>query len=113
MTADVYVYLIVRKWTVEPKRPGRPGIMGGDRVAYPAHGHGESGVGLHAHPGGAEEPGPRRGPEYGRQGAKANVSRPPRTARRPGGRSCGLTGVRSLGADFFTTEVWTPRGLVT
>src|SRR5437867_2141168 len=41
-----------------PLRPDRP------------DGYGESGVGLHAHPGGAEEPGPWGGPEYGRQGAQ-------------------------------------------
>src|SRR5262249_14873514 len=42
----------------------------GDLLAHSAHGLGESGVGLRAHPGCAEEPGPPRGPEYGRQGAQ-------------------------------------------
>jgi putative transposase len=38
---------------------------------------------------------------------------PRRTGRPPGERSCGLTGARSRAPTFFTTEVWTPRGLTT
>jgi hypothetical protein len=49
-------------------RPSRD--HAGDLVAHSADGHRESGVGLHAHPGGAEEPGPRRGQEHGGQGAQ-------------------------------------------
>src|SRR2546422_5794703 len=67
-------HLIARKWTFTPKRrPSRD--PEGDLVAHSADGHGESGVGLHAHPGGAEEPGPWRGPEHGRQGPETQRDR--------------------------------------
>ena len=84
-----------------------------DSASGPADGDGESELGLHAHSGGAEERGPSRGsihdcghPEGRRHSTQwraadhlAHVS--PRALARP------------RGADFFTTEVWTPRGLVT
>ncbi len=85
----------------------------GDLVADSPDGHGESGVGLHADSGSAEEPGPRRGQEYGRQGLKAHGIPPA-----PDRPSSWRTFLRAhwgaiAGADFFTTEVWTPRGLIT
>ena len=40
-------------------------------------------------------------------------SRQPRTGRPPGGRSSGPPWGQIAGADFFTIEVWTARGLVT
>ena len=47
----------------------------GDLVSHSANGHGESGMGLHAPPGGAEEPRPWRGPEYGREGSERQRDR--------------------------------------
>jgi hypothetical protein len=70
----------------------------GDLVAHSAHEHGESRVGLHANPGGAEEPGPRSSQEYGRQGCSGPTGfHRLRTGRPPGGRSSGPTGARSRG----------------
>jgi transposase InsO family protein len=85
----------------------------GDLVPHSAHGHRKFRVGLHADPGGAEEPGPWRGQEYGRQGPERQ--RAPARA----GQAIILADVPAgplgeiAGADFFTTEVWTPRGLIT
>jgi hypothetical protein len=62
--------LIARQWTFEPKRAGRPGIMHGILSLIVRMATENPTWGLHAHPGGAEEPGPRRGPEYGGQGAQ-------------------------------------------
>ena len=89
--------LIARKWTFTPKRPGRPRIMpeisslilrmatenpawGYTRIqgALKNLGHGVAGV---------------RSPRCSRP----TGSRPRRTVRHPGGRSCGLTGARSRG----------------
>src|SRR5881409_2136986 len=60
--------LIAQKWTGEPKRPGRPGIMREISSLIVRMATEKSAMGLHAHPGSADELGPRRGPEYGRQG---------------------------------------------
>ncbi|MGH7307181.1 MAG: integrase core domain-containing protein [Candidatus Rokuibacteriota bacterium] len=105
--------LIAQKWTYTPKRPGRPGIMKEVaslivRIATenPAWGYGRI------------------------QGALKNLDR--RVARStvakvlkdngippaPGRPSSWRTFLRAhwgaiAGADFLTTEVWTPRGLVT
>ncbi len=87
--------LIARKWTFEPKRPGRPGLRHAISSLI-ADGHGESGLGLQAHPGSAEEPGLQRGQEYDRKGAEGRGTvAGPGPADHPGGRSCGLTGARS------------------
>jgi putative transposase len=106
-------HLIARKWTFEPKRPGRPGIMReiSSLILRMA----------------AENP--RWG--YTRiQGALKNLGHTvarstvakilrdngiPPTPHRP---SSWRTFLRAhwgaiAGADFFTSEVWTPRGLVT
>src|SRR4029453_19654269 len=85
----------------------------GDLIAHSPDSHGEFDLGLHADPGSAEEPGPRRGQEYGRQRAQG-----PRDPARSGPADL-LADVLAgplgeiAGADFFTTEVWTPRGLIT
>jgi hypothetical protein len=61
--------LIARKWTFTPKRPGRPRIMP-EISSLILRMAAENPGGVHAHPGGAEEPRPRRGPEYGGQDAQ-------------------------------------------
>ena len=61
--------LIAQTWTFTPNRPGRPGIMT-DLSALIVRMATENPGGLPPHPGGAEELGPRCGPEYGRQGAQ-------------------------------------------
>jgi putative transposase len=105
--------LIARKWTFRPKRAGRPGIMKEIsalivRMATENRGWGYSRI----------------------QGALKNLDH--RVARStvakvlrdhgippaPGRPSLWRTFLRAhwgaiAGADFFTTEVWTPRGLVT
>ena len=104
--------LIARKWTFTPKRPGRPRIMqeisslilrmATENPAWCTRGSR-----------GAEEPGPRRGQEYGRQGAQG-----PRDPAGSGPADVladvppGSLG-HDRGAEFFTSEVWTPRGLIT
>src|SRR5436309_698486 len=55
---------------VRPKETGSPRDQEGPLRPDRPDGYGESGVGLHSDPGAAEESGPRRGPEYGRQGAQ-------------------------------------------
>ena len=61
---------IARKWTFTPKRPGRPGIMREISSLILQMATENPGWGYTRIQGGAEEPGPRRGPEYGRQGAQ-------------------------------------------
>src|SRR2546428_7299265 len=105
--------LIARKWTFAPKRPGRPGIMK-EISALIVRMATEN---------------PRWG--YSRiQGALKNldhcvarstvakVLRDHGIPPAPGRPSSWRTFLRAhwgviAGADFFTTEVWTPRGLVT
>ena len=105
--------LIARKWTVASKRPGRPGIMREIsslilRMATenPAWGYTRIQGALK---------------NLGHEVARTTVAKvlkdngiPPA----PGRPSSWRTFLRAhwgaiAGADFFTTEVWTPRGLVT
>jgi putative transposase len=66
--------LIARKWTFPPKRPGRPGIM--QEISSLIRRMATENPGwLHADPGSAGELGPRRGPEYGRQGPERQRDR--------------------------------------
>jgi transposase InsO family protein len=105
--------LIARKWTFTPTRPGRPGVMKEISTPDCADSHRESRLGLHSDPGGAEELGPQRGQEYGRHGPERQ--RDPARARPAvilADVPAGPLG-EIAGADFFTTEVWTPRGLIT
>ena len=69
-----YRRLLVRKGTLSRCARAGQGSPTGDLGAHGAHGPGEPGVGLDAHALGAPDPGAPAG---------------------PGGRSCGLTGVRS------------------
>jgi hypothetical protein len=85
----------------------------GDRVAHSAHGHGESGLGLHAHPGALKNLGPGVA-----RSTVAKVLRANGISPAPDRPSSWRTFLRAhwgaiAGADFFTSEVWTPRGLVT
>jgi hypothetical protein len=70
-------------------------------------------VGLQSHPGRVEESRPPRREKHGRQGAERQ--RDP--ARPAPAIVVAHLPTRALGpdrgADFFTSEVWTPRGLVT
>src|SRR2546425_501905 len=106
--------LIARKWTFTPKPPGRPGIMKEEisslilRMATENRGWGYTRI-----------QGALR--NLGHGVARSTVSRvlkangvPPAPDRPSSWR----TFLRAhwgeiAGADFFTTEVWTPRGLVT
>jgi transposase InsO family protein len=106
-------HLIARKWTFTPKRPGRPGIMKAIsslivRMATenPAWGYTRIQGALK---------------NLGHEVARSTVAKvlkdqgiPPA----PGRPSSWRTFLRAhwgaiAGADFFTTEVWTPRGLIT
>jgi hypothetical protein len=85
----------------------------GDRGAHRADGDGESRLGLQPHPGCVEESRPPRREKHCRQGAEG-----PRIPPVPGRPPSWRTFLRAYwgaiaGADFFTTVVWTPRGLVT
>src|SRR5439155_1957242 len=85
----------------------------GNRVAHCPDGHGQSRVGLQSHPGRVEESRPSRREEHGRHGAERQWN--PACAGPPvvlAHLSAGDWGAIA-GADFFTTEVWTARGLVT
>ena len=62
--------LITRKWTFTPKRPGRPRIMQEISSLILRMATENSTWGYTRTQGGVEEPGPRRGPEYGRQDAQ-------------------------------------------
>jgi hypothetical protein len=53
--------LIARKWTYPTHRPGRPGVLLEIRLPGRADGDRESELGLHPHPGRAEESGASRG----------------------------------------------------
>jgi len=105
--------LIARKWTFGPKRPGRPGIMKEIsalivRMATDNPGWGYSRI-----------QGALKNLEH--RVARSTVAKvlrdhgiPPASGRPSSWR----TFLRAhwgviAGADFFTTEVWTPRGLVT
>ena len=93
------------------RRASRP--AGTPSVARRSYGDGQSVVGLHAHPGGAEEPRHRVGRSTIARILKAQGIPPSR--QRP---LAWRTFIRAhwsalLAADFFTTEVWTSRGLVT
>jgi putative transposase len=61
--------LIARKWTFTPKRPGRPGIMQEISALILRMATENPEMGLHADPGGAQEPGPRSGEDYRRPSA--------------------------------------------
>ena len=92
-------------WTTRGAR--RDSTVGGP------DGDGESQLGLHAHPRGAEERGPSGGAVDDRHDPKAEGIPPSR--ERP---TAWRTFLRAhwpalVAADFFTTEVWTLRGLVT
>ena len=106
--------LITRKWTFTPRRPGRPGIMPEissliRRLSTENPGPGAT---LGSDPGGVEEPGSRSSQEYG-EVLKANGI-PPAPDRPTSWRTFLRAHWGAIGgADFFTTEVWTPRGLIT
>jgi putative transposase len=105
--------LIARKWTLEPKRPGRPGIM--KEIAClilrmatenPAWGYTRIQGALK---------------NLGHDVARATVAKVLKDngiAPAPDRPSSWRTFLRAhwgaiAGADFFTSEVWTPRGLIT
>jgi putative transposase len=106
-------HLIARKWTLEPKRPGRPGIMREIsslilRVAT------ENPVWGYTRIQGALK---NLGHEVARS-TVAKVLRGTGLSPAPDRPSSWGTFVRArwgeiAGADFFTSEVWTPRGMVT
>jgi transposase InsO family protein len=106
-------HLIARKWTFEPKRPGRPGIMREISsltlrmaTANPTWGYTRIQGALK---------------NLGHDVARSTVAKvlkdhgiPPT----PGRPSSWRTFLQAhwgqiAGADFFTSEVWTPRGLIT
>jgi putative transposase len=92
---------------------GAAGAHEGDRVAHHADGDRESSLGLQSDPGRVEEPRPPRREKYGRQGPEGQWD-----PARAGPAFVLAPFLRAhwgaiAGADFFTTEVWTPRGLVT
>ena len=106
--------LIARKWTYAQTLPSRQGSARGDSASGGADGGRESDVGLHTHPRRAEECRASRGPLDDRPDSEG------RTACRlvPERPTSWQTFLRAhwgaiAGADFFTTEVWTWRGLVT
>jgi putative transposase len=105
--------LIARKWTLEPKRPGRPGIM--KEIAClilrmatenPAWGYTRIQGALK---------------NLGHDVARATVAKvlkdngiPPAPDRPSSWRTFLRAHWGAIaGADFFTSEVWTPRGLIT
>jgi putative transposase len=105
--------VIARKWTFAPKRPGRLGIMKEIsalivRMATENPGWGYSRI-----------QGALRNPDHCvARGTVAKVLRDHGIPPVPGRPSSWRTFLRAhwgviAGADFFTTEVWTPRGLVT
>jgi len=84
-----------------------------DSTSGPTDGDRESELGLHAHSGGAEERGPSRARSTIASILKAEGIPPSR--ERPSSWRTFLRAHWSalVAADFFTTEVWTARGLVT
>src|SRR5437867_8956056 len=105
--------LIARKWTFAPKRPGRPGIMKEIsalivRMATENPGWGYSRI-----------QGALKNLEH--RVARSTVAKvlrdhgiPPAPERPSSWRTFMRAHWGAIaGADFFTTEVWTPRGLVT
>jgi putative transposase len=106
-------HLIARKWTFEPKRPGRPGIMREISslilqmaTENPAWGYTRIQGALK-----------NLGHDVARS-TVAKVLKDNGIAPAPDRPSSWRTFLRAhwgaiAGADFFTSEVWTPRGLVT
>ena len=84
----------------------------GDSSPHRADGDRESGLGLHAYPGGTKTSGVSRGTVNHRHHPQA--TRDSANRRAPDVvadvSTCALGAV--VAADFFTTEVWTARGLV-
>jgi transposase InsO family protein len=105
--------LIARKWTFTPKRPGRPGIMKGLAALIVRMASENPGWAYTRIQGALKN--------LGHDVARTTVAKvlkdngiPPA----PGRPSSWRTFLRAhwgeiAGADFFTSEVWTPRGLVT
>jgi putative transposase len=105
--------LMARQWTVEPKWPGRPGIMREISSLIQRMAREKSRVGLHSDPGALKN----LGHDVARN-TVAKVLKDNGIAPAPDRPSSSRTFLRAhwgtiAGADFFTTEVWTPRGLVT
>jgi transposase InsO family protein len=101
--------LVARKWTLFEEENRSSGCSGRDSATRRAHGRGQSDVGLHALK------------NVGRQVGRSTIARILKAhgllpaPRRP---TSWQTFLRAhwgaiAGADFFTTEVWTWRGLVT
>src|SRR5262249_48196126 len=93
---------------------GTSGANERDRGAHRSDGDRESRLGLQPHPGCVEEPQSLRREKYCGQGPKGPWN--PAGARAAflvADLSAGAHWGAIAGADFFTTEVWTARGLVT
>jgi hypothetical protein len=116
VTADTILrwhrHLIARKWTYSRRRLGRPGVPRDSSAGGP-DGVRESELGLYPPSGCVEESGASRGAVDDRHDPQA---------ARDLAESCAPTSWQTflrahwgalVGADFFTTEVWTLHGLVT
>jgi putative transposase len=105
--------LIVRKWTFEPKTPGRPGIMKDLSALIVRMATENPGLGYTRIQGALKN--------LGHGVARSTVAKvlktngiPPAPDRPSSWRTCLRAQWGAIaGADFFTSEVWTPRGLVT
>src|SRR5215472_16361136 len=105
--------LIARKWTVTPRRPGRPGIMQAISSLILRMASENPGWGYTRIQGALKNLGHRVARSTVAKVLKANGIPPA-----PDRPSSWRTFLRAhwgaiAGADFFTSEIWTPRGLVT
>jgi transposase InsO family protein len=106
-------HLIARKWTFEPKRPGRPGIMREISSLILQMATENPGWGYTRIQGALKNLGHAVARSTVAKVLKANGIPPA-----PDRPSSWRTFLRAhwgaiAGADFFTSEVWTPRGLIT
>jgi putative transposase len=105
--------LIARKWTFTPKRPGRPGVMKEISTLIVRMATENSAWGYTRIQGALKN--------LGHSVARSTVAKvlkdngiPPAPDRPPSWRTFLRAHWGAIaGADFFTTEVWTPRGLIT
>jgi putative transposase len=105
--------LIARKWTFEPKRPGRPGIRKQLSALIVRMATENPGWGYTRIQGAMKNLGHGVARSTVAKVLKANGI-PPAPDRPSAWRTFLRSHWRAIaGADFFTSEVWTPRGLVT
>ena len=105
--------LIARKWTFTPKRPGRPGIMQEISSLILRMARENPGWGYTRIQGALKNLGHGVARSTVAKVLKANGI-PPAPARPSSWRTFLRANWGEIaGADFFTSEVWTPRGLIT